>query len=155
MNKPHVIIGRAEKVQFPELGLAAVPARIDTGAQTSSIWASDITQRGDEVQFVLFDTQSEFYTGEVIVGREYRERIVVSSNGTREQRYYVRLLMELGGRKVRGYFSLANRSQQVYPVLVGRNVLAGKFLVDVKLGTPLNEKEIRAELRRKFLEENL
>lgn len=156
MDKPLTIIGRAEMVQFPELGLTDIPARIDTGAKTASIWASRVRVTDKGIEFVLFDTKSPHYTGEVVCVSEYQERVVASSNGMAEKRYFVRLLVTIGGRKVRGYFSLANRSQQVYPVLVGRNILAGKFLVDVKRGTPMsNEERLRSQTLQASMEEDV
>ena len=44
-------------------------------------------------------------------------------------------------RRIRAHFTIANRRTQVYPVLIGRNVLYGKFVVDVAKGTPLIEAE--------------
>ena len=42
------------------------------------------------------------------------------------------------GRRIRATFTIANRQTQVYPVLIGRNVLRGKFIIDVKLGKVLS-----------------
>lgn len=135
------LIGRAEKVNFPELGLNGVPARIDTGAKTSAIWASSVKEKDGTLEFVLFGKKSPFYTGKKLSTRHYTQRMISSSTGTTQSRYVVRLLIELKGKKIRASFSLANRSKQVYPVLIGRRVLRGKFLVDVKSGTPLLDEE--------------
>lgn len=131
------ILGRAEEVDFPELQLSGVPARIDTGAKTSSVWASQLTEKDGELKFVLFAKSSPFYTGNVISTKSYSRRMVSSSMGTMQERYVVRLKIQLAGKKIRATFSLANRATQVYPVLVGRNILRGKFIVDVKQGKPL------------------
>lgn len=136
MELPVKIIGRAENVRFTEWNDALIPARIDTGAKTSSVWASNIVEHDGRLSFVLFEAGSTHYTGNIITTDSFQIRAVASSNGAVEQRYAVKLLVELAGRKIRAYFTLANRSTQVYPVLVGRNVLRGKFLVDVKAGTP-------------------
>mgnify|MGYP001554301429 CR=1 FL=1 len=134
MIKERKLIGSAEHVDFPELKLSNIPARIDTGAQTSAIWASNIQEKAGAIEFNLFDRESEFYTGDVISTQHYEIRTIASSNGASEQRYAVKFLVVLEGRRIRASFSLANRATQVYPVLVGRNVLRGKFVVDVKLG---------------------
>ena len=65
---------------------------------------------------------------------EYDKIVVQSTIGEAEERYKIQLLIELSGRRIRASFTLANRSRQVYPVLVGRNVLSGKFIVDVSIG---------------------
>ncbi len=108
-----------------------VPSRIDTGARTSTIWASQIKLSGDKLYFVLFDKSSQFYTGKVLEFDSFETRFVTPSNGLTEERYMVKLLVNIGGRKIRARFTLANRSTQTYPVLIGRNILRGKFVVDI------------------------
>jgi hypothetical protein len=126
------LIGQTEFVDFPELHLENVVARVDTGAQTSAVWASNIRLQEGVLRFTLFDDTSEYYTGEVLKTRAHHIRKIVSSNGNKEERQVVKLLILVSGRSIRASFSLANRSSQKYPVLVGRNVLRGKFLVDVE-----------------------
>ena len=132
--RPYQTIGRALRVNFPELQIVGVPVRIDTGAKTSAIWASEIIEKDGTLSFKLFGPNSQFYTGEAISTNSYSQRKVASSFGTKQRRYIVRLLVVIEGRKIRASFTLADRSQQSYPILIGRNVLRGKFLVDVKLG---------------------
>jgi hypothetical protein len=143
------IIGRAETVAFPELGLPNVHARIDTGAKTSAVWASRVQVQNGVLEVVLFDPSSEHYTGETLTFEQFEPVIVASSSGHAQQRYKVRLLVRIKGKKVRAWFTLADRSSQVYPVLIGRNVLLGKFVVDVKKGKPLTtaERERSAQLQ--------
>lgn len=128
------IVGRAEKVSFPELQLEAIPARIDTGAKTSSIWASEITEKDGVLQVVLFAKGSSLFTGQSLQFDSFDIAVISTSTGEVQRRYKVRLLVKLQGKKVRAWFTLADRSTQVYPVLIGRNVLLGKFVVDVKKG---------------------
>jgi hypothetical protein len=151
MNKQQLtMIGRVEQVDFPEIGKYRLPARIDTGAQTSAIWATSVREDAGALEFVLFDESSEFYTGEKLRADTYDVRKVASSNGIVERRFAVKLLVELQGRKVRANFTLADRSQQTYPVLLGRNFLLGKFLVNVKLGKPgLEAKQKKLRFLRK------
>ncbi|HUD10366.1 MAG TPA: RimK/LysX family protein [Candidatus Saccharimonadales bacterium] len=130
------IIGCVEKVKFSELELPSVPARIDTGATTSAVWATDIKEVKGTLYFTLFGKGSEYYNGVVIKSKSYEQRSVTSSNGISEDRYVVKFLIQIAGRKIHASFTLANRSGQTYPVLVGRNILRGKFLVDVKHGQP-------------------
>lgn len=132
MKKDLKLIGHAEIVDFPELGVRQVPARTDTGAKTSAIWASNISEQDGVLQFVLFGEGSAFYTGEVLRIEQYEQRAVASSTGTVELRYVVKFLVEIEGKRIRASFTLTDRSTQSYPVLIGRNILRGKFLVDVK-----------------------
>jgi hypothetical protein len=135
------IIGRAEQLDFPELGLRAVPARIDTGARTSAMWASDARVEDGVLWVVFFAKGNPHHTGVPVQFKEFEEVMVASSTGHTQRRYLVKLQVRLKGRKIRASFTLADRSTQVYPVLVGRNVLRGKFVVDVKQGKALRAAE--------------
>ena len=137
------LIGRAELTDFPELRLAGIPARIDTGAKTSSIWATDIRIENKNLSAVLFGEGKDYFTGKPIVFDNYQMTVVSTSTGEIQERYKVPMLIKLKGKKIRAWFTLADRSTQVYPVLIGRNVLLGKFLVDVKKGRILKEDERR------------
>lgn len=132
MNTDHQIIGAVSTIDLPELGFISIPARIDTGARTSAIWASEVNENDGILNFKLFDKQSEFYLNKIIKVNNYDRRLVTNSTGHKEERYTVKLLIELEGRIIRGTFTLANRSAQTYPVLIGRNILRGKFIVNVK-----------------------
>lgn len=145
-------IGRSTSVDFPDLQQQAVPARVDTGAKTSAVWASNIVEKDGKLHFVLFDTPSQFYNGRTIITSQYDQRMVANSSGDAEMRYAVRLRVHVEGRKIKAMFTLANRETQVYPVLVARNILRGKFIVDVKQGKPLIEAErIRSKKLKQVL----
>lgn len=140
-NLPHV--GRAERVDFPKLGLKAVPAKIDTGADLSAIWASKINEHNGTLTFVLFAEQSPLYTGEMLEfqSNEYTITRVANSFGHREIRYRVQLSIKIQGKLIKGTFTLADRSAKLYPVLIGRRLLHNKFTVDVSRGDPLIKEE--------------
>jgi hypothetical protein len=127
-----ITIGQVEAVVFSELQTGKVEARIDTGARTSAIWADNCLKEADGLKVTFFGPGSALYTGQAIKFTEFAKTVVASSNGAAQRRYKVRLLVVIGGRRMRAWFTLADRSQQVYPVLIGRNVLRGKFVVDVK-----------------------
>jgi glutathione synthase/RimK-type ligase-like ATP-grasp enzyme len=131
MNTPLATIGRTERVSLPKLGLYDIPAKIDTGADSSSIWASGIVEHNGMLTFVLFDTMSHYYNGERISTNEYTVVTVKNSFGVSEQRYKVKLTMRLGGKLIRAWFNLANRERNRYPVLIGNSSIRNKFLIDV------------------------
>ncbi|MGB4759373.1 MAG: RimK/LysX family protein [Candidatus Saccharimonadales bacterium] len=150
--KPKTVIGRVEKIALPELALTELHARIDTGAQTSAVWASHVEVVNDCLEVVFLGKEHPNYTGKKYYFDEFTHGMVASSNGQAELRYKVKVLVHIGGKKVRVTFTLANRATQVYPVLVGRNILRGKFLVDIKLGDPLTKLE--RERSRKLQQTN-
>lgn len=139
------IIGRTATASFPAESLFDIPVKIDTGADSSSIWASDLEIDDDKVlHFVLFDKKSPYYSGKRHSTKHFEAHLIRSSNGQAQIRYRVHLAIELAGHKIRGSFNLADRSRNAYPVLVGCKLLNKKFLVDVSVASkikPPNEPE--------------
>jgi hypothetical protein len=157
------IVGRAERVAFPTLGLKKIPAKIDTGADSSSIWCSSINIVDGELQCIFFAPGSEYYTGETVAFKKGDIDLtrIASSFGHSELRYKVKIPMEIKSRIIKATFTLTDRSTKLYPVLIGRSTLQGKFLVDVSRGTPLHEEEgarkkrLKREMKRIKKEFNL
>lgn len=137
------IIGRAEKADLLDLGVHKVPVKIDTGADSSSIWAHVTEEESDNLHVVFFGEGSNFYTGEehIFNQNEYSLTRISNSFGHSEIRYKVKLRIRIKGRVINGTFTLSDRSKKMYPVLIGRSLLMKKFLVDVSKGSPLRERE--------------
>jgi hypothetical protein len=118
------IIGHAE----------SVPAKVDTGADSSAIWASNIeVSRDGTLSFMLFGKSSPHYTGEVITRKAFKVAIVRSSNGHEQIRYRIELPVRIAGKRLRIAVYLADRSPHNFPILLGRRTLNKKFLVDVSI----------------------
>lgn len=137
-QKAKTVIGRVERVTLPTIGNKSFYARIDTGAKSSSVWASSIieTDTGLKVQFGGFSQKADTY-----IFPHYDQVVVSSSMGHEQTRYRINLPIILKGRRINATFTLADRSAQVYPMLIGRLTLNGKFIVDVSAGTPLVQRE--------------
>jgi ribosomal protein S6--L-glutamate ligase len=143
-KKQLTTIGRVEEVNFVDFGVTA-PAKVDTGAESSSLWASRIEEKDGVLQFCLFDESSHLFTGAVITVTKsnWSQTMVMNSFGQKEMRYKVKIKVTVAGRLIRASFTLSKRSGMVYPVLIGRRMLSGKFLVDVRAGKPNLEEEER------------
>ncbi len=127
------IIGPSALVSIVDM-VENVPAKIDTGAEASAIWASKIHVDKDGVlSFVLFDETSPFYDGKVYKFTDYKVVVARSAMGQEQIRYRVYLSVRIGGKRIRVLFSLANRSKNSFPILIGKRTLHGKFMVDVAL----------------------
>ena len=135
MNQPETqsnlsIIGSTEFIDISNS--KNIPAKIDTGADSSAVWTSNINMEPDgTLCFTLFGTKSPFYTGEQIKTTEYTARIIRSSNGIEQIRYRVTLPVTVAGQTFKTAFTLADRSRNRFPILIGRRAISGKFLVDV------------------------
>ncbi len=137
---PHV--GTTALISLPDEELKNISAKIDTGADSSSVWASNIKEQDGKLSFTLFDKSSPLYTGKIHSSNEYQVISVKNSFGKSELRYKVKLRIGLGGKIIRAKCTLANRAGNRYPVLVGRKTLHGKFLIDVSKKPLKKELEI-------------
>ncbi len=127
-----------------------VPAKIDTGAEASSIWASNIrVDKGGTLKFSLFGPASPFYNGKVIKRKDYKVMVVRSAMGQEQLRYRVHLPIKIDGRTINVLFSLSNRSRNSFPILIGRRTLQGKFIVDVSLPDVVCETRPKQKLNLK------
>jgi hypothetical protein len=130
------LIGRREFVDFPDLGLNHIEAKIDTGAYTSSLHAENIHVReADSIPMLFFTVETE--TDHGVQKREYAftnfsKKIIKNSFGEMESRYIIKTLLKIGRKNIRASISLTNRWNMRYQVLIGRKPLKGKFLIDVK-----------------------
>ena len=149
---PLSIIGSTEYVEIA--GVKNVPAKIDTGADTSAVWATDIDMKKDgTLVFSLFGSKSPFYTGERLESKDYVVKVVRSSHGDQQLRYRVRLPLKIGKKMLETTFTLANRSRNHFPILVGRHTLEGNFVVDVSKSaierkSAEHSKKLNQELRK-------
>lgn len=141
------IIGRDSIIKILDTKVE-FPAKIDTGADSSSVWVSDIyLDEENKLHYKLFDKVSEFYTGEEIIKNNYKKSQVRSSNGQSEIRYFVEMELEICDKKITSMVSLSDRSKNTYPMLVGRSTLSGNFLVDVSIEDVYCKTEDEADFR--------
>ena len=137
MQKPDKkIIGRRELVDFPLLELYQIEAKVDTGAYTSAIHCSDIEEvclaDGRRlIRFQLLDPRHPAYDHQVFEFGQYSLRDVKSSFGDVQARYVIRTQIRLFEEVIEAEFSLSDRSDLKYPVLIGRALLQHHFVVDV------------------------
>jgi len=142
-SKPTV--GRVERVTLPLAGVTGLPAKVDTGAYRSSIWATNIREQDGVLYFTLLGPESEFYSGKELSTKEFKVVEVENSFGHKQKRYSIFLRIRIGGKTVKSNFTLANRAAKTYPALIGRKLLKNRFIVDVSLGEPLPDEEVNGD----------
>ncbi len=128
------VLGWREWVALPELGLPALKAKVDTGARTSALHAFRLEtfQSGGRrrVRFWLHPIRRKPGI-EVCCEADLVERRVVSdSGGHRERRCVIRSPVEVAGQRWDIEITLTNRDTMLFPMLLGRKALEGRFLVD-------------------------
>lgn len=139
------VIGAEVLVDLPELNLSSVPAKIDTGADRSSIWASRVKVSGDKLSFVLFSQLSPLYTGEVIETDDFELSSIRNSSGHSQLRYTAKILIVIEGHRIRGTFTLADRSNNSFPILIGKRLLKKRFIVDVNRSDIPKDMKLKAK----------
>ncbi len=128
------IIGAEEWVRIPELNIPAIKARIDSGAKFSALHAFNIqTFEDNGKKFVRFDVHPVQNNRKVavrckaeLIGR----RTIKSSTGDVEKRYVIRTPIVLGGESWDIEITLTNRDTMGYRMLIGREAMKGRFIVD-------------------------
>jgi ribosomal protein S6--L-glutamate ligase len=127
-------IGSEEWCAFSELGLPAVKARVDSGAKTSSIHAFNIhTFRRDNEKWVSFEIHPIQNSRRTVIRCErpiVDRRAVKSSSGVAETRYVILTPMTLGDETWDVELTLANRDSMGYRMLLGREAMKGRVLID-------------------------
>lgn len=148
------ILGRTVRVDFGTRAVG-VPAKIDTGADGSSVWASNIRVDKDGVlKFSLFGEGSPHYNGKVFRRTDYSVAMVKSASGHEIIKYRTHFTITLGGKKIKALFNLSDRAVHNFPVLIGRRTLSGKFLVDVSMNEVKSPKKRRTMGLNKELAKN-
>lgn len=134
MQTNKTIIGSVEWVSLPQLNIPAIEARIDSGAKTSSLHALNIEQFQLEHQpWVRFDLYPIANNGKTIVRCEAKvtdQRIIKSSNGEKEKRYVIQTPITINGESWPIEITLTNRNSMDYRMLIGREAMSGKIIVD-------------------------
>lgn len=130
-----VLIGRVEEVDFPELELFGVQAKIDTGAYTSALHCQDIYESRENGVKVLYfkplDKNHPLYNEQEIRVQKYTRKKIKNSFGQIETRFIIATAIKIGEKEVVTEISLADRANMRYPVLLGRKFLSKGFLIDV------------------------
>ena len=133
-TKQKAIIGRLETIALPELAIADLQVRVDTGAKTSSLHVDNITKiKSNGKIMVKFDLHPDVHNVENVISCEaplHDIRKVKSSNGTSEQRYVIATPVQLGSENWTIEITLTDRSDMNYLMLFGREAIGERFLVD-------------------------
>ena len=129
-----LIVGSEEWCSFPSLGIPAVKARVDSGAKTSSLHAFNIhafSRGGDKwVSFEVHPIQRNRKTTVRCEAPIVDRRFVKSSSGDREKRYVIASSIHIGGSSFDIELTLSNRDTMGYRMLLGREAMSGRMLVD-------------------------
>lgn len=129
-----LILGWEEWIALPDLGLPAIKAKVDTGARTSALHAVFVEPFGAaksrKVRFGVHPIPRRNDVEIVCVAPLVDKREVRSSNGEREERYVIETPIQIAGSVWPIEITLTNRHMMAYRMLIGRQALAARALVD-------------------------
>jgi ribosomal protein S6--L-glutamate ligase len=129
-----IIVGSEEWCAFPDLSVYAIKARVDSGAKTSSIHAFNITPfTRNDAEWVSFEVHPLQKNANTVVRCEapvIGHRVIKSSNGSSEKRIVISTLFSIGDSSWEIELTLTNRDNMGYRMLLGREAMKGRILVD-------------------------
>lgn len=133
-RKQRPTIGWREWVSLPELGAAAIKAKVDTGARTSSLHASDLVEfvkdGVDHIRFVIHPDQRRSRPAIALELPLLGRRRVTNSGGGAEVRPVVVTDIELLGHRWPIEITLTRRGAMGFRMLLGRQAIRGHVVVD-------------------------
>ena len=125
------MIGWREWVALPALGIARVRAKVDTGARSYALHVAELHsfQRDGRamVRFALRLDSNELVHAQAEV---VDEREVTDSGGHVTVLPFIRTQAFLGGVTALMEINLCSRTKMLFPMLLGRTAISGRFVVD-------------------------
>jgi len=136
MDKPEekLLLGALEKCDLPDIGIANLVMRVDTGATTSSLHVENIEEfQKNGKTWISFDIHPDVY--DVVKKTRHSSKIkarrkVKSSTATLERRYVIETTLAIGDHSWPIKMTLTDRSEMTYMMLLGREAMSDKILVD-------------------------
>ncbi|MGM0575356.1 MAG: ATP-dependent zinc protease [Myxococcota bacterium] len=150
------VIGWREWIALPALGIPWIKAKTDTGARTSALHAFDLVHfERDGRPMVRFDVhpiQRDATTSVTAEAEQIDVRPVRNSGGREEHRPVIATDIELRGQRWRVEITLTRRDLMGFRMLLGREAVRGRFLVDpgrsYLAGVPPEVRALRRKRRR-------
>ena len=134
-NSSNIItFGWREWVKLPELELPSIKAKVDTGARTSALHAFElhpIFENGiQRIEFSIHPIQRDIETVQICKADVVDKRSVTDSGGHQEERWVIKTPMTIGDHTWPIEVTLTARDNMKFRMLLGRNALKGRALVD-------------------------
>lgn len=130
-QQPLQVLGWREWLALPDLGVQRIKAKVDSGARSSCLHARQIEEfvsdGRDWVRFRFEQSPGLWadFAAPVVDRREVRD-----SGGHRTMRPFIRTPVVLGEQRWLIELNLAPRTEMLFPMLLGRTAMTGRFLID-------------------------
>ena len=134
------VLGWREWVSLPQFGIGAIKAKLDSGARSSSLSVEDLEtfDLGGRLH-VRFGVRTRRRGSRVVActAPVLDRRVVADSGGHREARWFIAGEILVGGARIDIEMNLTDRRAMLFPLLLGRSALAGRFRIDSALSYTL------------------
>ena len=128
------IIGWREQLALPDLGIREVKAKIDTGARSSALHAFDVETFNSNgkrmVRFKVHPYQRDAHRTVTAEAELLDQRQVRNSGGQTQVRPVIETTVDLNGDRWSIELTLTNRDVMGFRMLLGRQAVRRRFLVD-------------------------
>lgn len=128
------VVGWREYVSLPDMAIDSIKAKVDTGARSSSLHAFEIeefTREGQRwVRFNVHPRQKDDLCAIAVEAPVLDVRNIRSSSGEVSERYVIVTALRLLGQTWPIELTLANRDEMGFRMLLGREAVRGRMLVD-------------------------
>ena len=129
-------LGWREWLALPALGIGAIKAKLDTGARSTSLSVVSVEafERGGQTH-VRFRVRPRRRSERLVTCEApvVARKPVTDSGGHTSERWFIRTEVVLAGRRFETDINLTDRRAMLFPLLLGRAALGGRFRVDPTL----------------------
>lgn len=128
------VIGWREWVQLPDLGVQEIKAKVDTGADNSSLHAFNLERfEKDGVEMVRFELHPRQRKKRPAIACEAEvvgEKKVKNPGGRSEVRPIIRTTLVVAGKEIAAKVNLTTRDEMTFRMLLGRRTVRKNFVID-------------------------
>jgi hypothetical protein len=135
-----ITLGWRERLALPQFGIASLKVKLDTGARSSSLHVDELqTFERDGATWLRFAVGLGRRSVRQVhcEARACDRRVVVDTGGGRSERWFIRTEVMLAGERFEVDMNLTDRRHMLFPMLLGRTALMGRFSVDPSLSYTL------------------
>ncbi len=128
------VIGWREWVQLPDLGVHEIKAKVDTGADNSSLHAFNLERFDrDGIEMVRFELHPRQRKRRPSISCEAEvvgEKKVKNPGGRTEVRPIITTTLVVAGKSIGAKVNLTTRDEMTFRMLLGRRTIRKHFFVD-------------------------